>query len=737
MVKKIEAVVEGMTCAACSTRIAKSLNKQEGVLDASVNLAAEKAYIVYDPKKISPDTLIKTVERAGYSLILDKARAMTEEERFRKTRANFIIALIFAGPGALLMLFHMLGWLHLPYWDYIEIVLTLPVLFFSGRHVMKNALLSILSLSPGMDVLIAMGSLASLSTGIMRVFGVPVSNFALVGSMIIAFHLLGKYLEAAAKGKASRAIKALIEFGAKNARVLVDGVETEIPVDQLKIGDIAVIRPGDKIPSDGEVIEGYSAVDESMISGESVPVEKKTGDPVIGSTINGTGVMKIKITKIGRDTFLSQLIRLVEEAQAGKVPIQEFADKVTGVFVPVLVGIAAAVFLFWYFLPDLGDSIMKWGTGWIPWVDPSMNRLSRAVFAAVATLVIACPCALGLATPMAIMVGGGLGARHGILIRNGEAIEMMKDIDTALFDKTGTITEGKPDVAEIFHTPGFDEFTVVLASLEQYSEHPLAGAVREYAKAHALKLTEPEEFRAIPGKGVSGKIGGTMYYAGSPGLMRENGGDLSEFAGALDTANADGLSIICLGSPGMVYGFVTLADKMKPDSKTAIEALKAIGVTPIMVTGDNEKTAKRIAREAGIEHVYSGVLPGQKIDIVNRLKAEGRKVVMIGDGINDAPALKGADVGIAIGTGTDIAIEAGDITLVNGSLTGVERAVRLSRAIFVKIRQNLFWAFFYNLVAIPMAAMGLLHPVIAEAAMAFSSINVILNSLRLNGVKLE
>ncbi|NPV01700.1 MAG: copper-translocating P-type ATPase [Brevinematales bacterium] len=737
MVKKIEVAIEGMTCAACSTRVAKSLNKQDGVIDAAVNLAAEKAYIVYDPKKITTDAMVKTVERAGYRLVLDTKKAPTEEERFRKVRVNFITALIFAGPGALLMLFHMLGWLHLPYWDYIEIILTLPVLFYSGRHVMKSALLSTLSLSPGMDVLIAMGSLASLSTGIMRVFGIPVTNFALVGSMIIAFHLLGKYLEAAAKGKASRAIRALIEFGAKNARVLVDGAEIEIPIEQLRIGDIAVIRPGEKIPSDGEVIDGYSAVDESMISGESVPVEKKAGDPVIGSTINSTGVLKIKITKVGKETFLSQLIRLVEEAQAGKVPIQEFADKVTGVFVPVLVGIAAAVFLFWYFLPDIGDSIMKWGAGWIPWVDPSMNRLSRAVFAAVATLVIACPCALGLATPMAIMVGGGLGARHGILIRNGESIEMMKDIDTALFDKTGTITEGKPEVVEIIHTPGFDGFETALASLERYSEHPLAGAVRDYAKARGLTLSEPEDFAAIPGKGVSAKIGGNMYYAGSADLMLEKCGAIPSFGGAIDSAKEDGLSVIFLGSPGSVHGFAALADKIKPDSKTAIEGLKAIGITPIMVTGDNEKTAKRIAREAGIERVYSGVLPAQKIDIVRQLRAEGRRVVMVGDGINDAPALKGADVGIAIGTGTDIAIEAGDITLVNGSLTGVERAVRLSRAIFVKIRQNLFWAFFYNLVAIPMAAMGLLHPVIAEAAMAFSSINVILNSLRLNGIKLD
>ncbi|OHD57067.1 MAG: hypothetical protein A2Y33_09070 [Spirochaetes bacterium GWF1_51_8] len=736
MKKKIEANVEGMTCAACSARVTKTLLKTNGVFEANVNLAYEKAAILYDPGIVTPEELALAVEKSGYKLVIDKKAELPEEEKLRRARNRFILAVVFTIPGMFLMLVHMFGLFHIPYMSYLEIGFSLPVIFISGRGVLKHAFLSIAGLSPGMDVLIAMGALASLSTGVMGLFGVPVTDFSLVGAMIVTFHLLGKYLEAAAKGKASRAIRALAEYGAKTARVVRDGAEVEIPASGIAVGDIAVVRPGEKIPSDGAVERGDSSVDESMVTGEPLPVEKKAGDNVIGATVNGNGVLYIRITKTGSETFLAQMIRLVEQAQAGKVPIQELADKVTGIFVPVILGISIAVFLLWMLFPAAGDSVVKWAAGWIPWSDPGMNPLSRAVFAAVATLVIACPCALGLATPMAVMVGSGIGARHGILIRNPEAIEKMKDIDTVLLDKTGTITEGKPSVSSADFGGNSDGFDL-LASLEQMSEHPLAGAVRNYAVSRNTKLLPVTDFRAVPGKGVAGKIGGTEYFAGSLVWMTESGSRVDQFREAIENASGEGLSAVCLGSGGTMLGYVLISDKIKPDSREAIRRLKESGITPMMVTGDNERAAKHIAGEAGIDLFYAGVLPGDKIGLVKRLQAEGRRVVMVGDGINDAPALKGADVGIAIGTGTDIAIEAGDITLVNGNLAGVGHAIKLSRAIFAKIKQNLFWAFFYNLIAIPLAALGLLHPVIAEGAMAFSSINVILNSLRLKRIRLE
>jgi Cu+-exporting ATPase len=617
------------------------------------------------------------------------------------------------------------------------VLLALPVLFWVGRKTYRGAWAAVTHGHANMDTLIALGTGASLLTGLATFF-FPVANYAGVAAMIMAIHLTGRYIEETAKGRASQAIRKLLELGAKTAHILVDGEEIEVPIEQVKVGAVMVVRPGEKIPTDGVVIEGQSAVDESMATGESMPVNKRPGDEAIGATVNQEGLLKVEATKVGKDTFLSQVVKLVEECQTSKVPIQEFADKVTGIFVPIVMGIAVLTLLSWVFLPGLMQSLVQLGT-FLPWVNPDVGIITLAIISTVAVLIIACPCALGLATPTALMVGSGMGAENGILIRSGEAIQTMKDIKVVVFDKTGTITKGKPGVTDIIPYNGFDVETVLraAASAEWGSEHPLGRAIVEKAESQALRLAEPEGFQALRGKGVLVTVDGLPVLVGSRRLVAEHGLDPALLEAEMVRLEKEGKTAMLVAIDQKLAGVVAVADTLKEDSVDAIRALHEMGLQTAMITGDNRRTADAIARTVSVDHVLAEVLPDGKVTEVQKLQERFGLVAMVGDGINDAPALTQADVGIAIGTGTDIAIEASDVTLVSGHLSGVVSAIILSRATFRKIEQNLFWAFFYNVVMIPLAVIGWMHPVLAEIAMATSSITVVGNANRLRRVDIR
>ncbi len=582
-----------------------------------------------------------------------------------------------------------------------------------------------------MDTLIAMGTLVALLTGPASFF-VPVANYAGVAAMIMAFHLTGRYVEETAKGRASQAIRKLLELGAKTARIERDGSEIEVHIEEVQVGDLMVVSPGEKIPTDGIIVTGESAVDESMATGESMPVNKHPGDEVIGATVNQEGLLKVEATRIGKDTFLSQVIKLVDECQGSKVPIQEFADKVTGIFVPVVIGIAVLTVLAWVLFPGLMYSLVEAGT-FLPWVTPDLSVLTLAIVSMVSVLVIACPCALGLATPTALMVGSGKGAENGILIRSGEAIQTLKEVQIVVFDKTGTITKGKPEVTDIVPVNSFEKLALLgaAATVERGSEHPLGRSIVEKAEAQGLILTEPTEFQAVRGKGVMASVNGARVLVGSRRLMRDFGIDPSLLEDELVRLENEAKTAMLVAVEDQLAGAVAVADTLKADSSKAIGALHEMGIQTAMITGDNQRTADAIARVVGIDHVLAEVLPDGKVEEVQKLQEKFDQVAFVGDGINDAPALTQANVGIAIGTGTDIAIEASDVTLVRGELTGVVEAITLSRETFKKIRQNLFWAFFYNVVMIPLAVIGWMHPVLAEIAMATSSITVVGNANRL------
>ncbi len=750
--------IEGMHCASCVAAVERSLRKLQGVTNASVNLATETARIEFDPESVSVNDFSKAVSDAGYVMAEPQAEdgsgtekgIETEIERDQSkidaAKRRMITAWALTVPIVLWMLPEMIAGYHFlgkTVFDIGMFVFAGAVLFVPGITTIKSAFKSALHLSPNMDVLITLGTFASLSTGIISIlyeFGIgpAFANFAGVAGMIMAFHLTGRYIETKAKGRASQAIKRLLTLEAKEASVLRAGEEVTLPVSELSLEDIMLIRPGEKVPTDGIVVEGEGSVDESIATGESMPVEKKAGDEVIGATVNTNGFMKVRVTKLGKDTFLNQVIRLVEEAQGSKIPIQAFADRVTAVFVPIVIGIAVLTFAAWILFPDFFSSIAVWASGFLPWVNPAMGATELALFAGIAVLVIACPCALGLATPTALMVGSGIGAQNGILIRKGAAIQIMKDVHTIVLDKTGTITEGKPGVTDIVAAEGYSESQLLAhaASLESASEHPIAQAIIRAAQEKGEPLEYPENFEAAGGKGVKGKIDGNKIVIGTLDYLLSNGINpdriILEKKSELEH---QAKTVILAAENSHTLGLIAVADRIKPDSRTAVSALKQLGMQPVMITGDNERTAKSIAAEAGIDEVIANVLPAQKAEEIKRLQNSGRIVAMTGDGINDAPALTQADVGIAIGTGTDVAIEAGDIVLVQGRLTAAVKAVRLSQATFRKIKQNLFWAFFYNVIMLPLAVIGVMHPVLAEIAMAFSSINVVMNSQRLNRSK--
>ncbi len=744
-VEKIILPIGGMTCASCVAHVEGALSDVPGVVDVNVNLATEKASVSFVPGVVSVQDFKQAVAKTGYEVLDTAAQKEAEEEdqaerKMADARFRMLVSWAFTVPITIWMfaeMFFGIVWPNVTIFNLGMIVLALPVLFWVGGRTYRSGLTAVRHGYANMDTLIALGTGVSLLTGPASFF-FPLANYAGVSAMIMTFHMTGRYVEETAKGRASQAIRKLLQLGAKTARILRDGTEIEVQIDEVQVDDIMIVRPGEKIPTDGMVIEGESAVDESMATGESMPVNKQPDDDVIGSTVNQEGLLKVRATKIGRDTFLSQVIKLVEECQGSKVPIQEFADKVTGIFVPIVIGIALLTFIAWVLISEPMQSLVGVGS-FLPWVNPNLGVITLAIVSTVAVLVIACPCALGLATPTALMVGSGMGAENGILIRTGAAIQTLKDVKIVVFDKTGTITKGRPEVTDVVAVNGSDERTLLrlAASVERGSEHPLGRSIVEKAEAEGLSLGEPKEFKAVRGKGVMASVNGQRILVGSRRLMREQGLDPSPLESSLQVLENEAKTAMLVATDSELVGVIAVADTLKEDSVDAIQELHRIGLQTAMITGDNQRTAEAIARIVGIDHILAEVLPDGKVTEVKNLQERFGLVAFVGDGINDAPALTQANVGIAIGTGTDIAIEASDVTLVRGEITGVVEAINLSRATFRKIKQNLFWAFFYNVAMIPLAVIGWMHPVLAEIAMATSSITVVGNANRLRKVDIH
>ncbi|MFY9285836.1 MAG: heavy metal translocating P-type ATPase [Tissierellaceae bacterium] len=718
-------LIEGMTCAACSTRVEKVLNRLDGVSKASVNLSTNKALVEFPSGAVDVETLIRAVEKAGYKAELEVERDVDREKELREKeikslKTSFIVSAILSIPLFSAMFFHMAGTDNtlssILNNGWFQLVLATPVQFIIGYRFYRGAYNSLRGGGANMDVLIAMGTSAAYFYSLYNLLNGIHEYYFESSAVIITLILLGKTFEAVAKGKTSEAIKKLMGLQPKTARVVRDGQEMDIAIEKLEIGDIIVVRPGERVPVDGVIVEGHSSIDESMLTGESIPVDKTVGDQVVGATINKFGSFKFEAKKIGKDTVLAQIIKLVEEAQGSKAPVQRLADKISGIFVPVVVGIALVTVL--------GFSLIG-------------NNFNTGLINAVAVLVIACPCALGLATPTAIMVGTGKAAENGILIKSGEHLERAHQMDTIIFDKTGTITKGEPEVTDILAFNGIDEDEIlrIAASVEKVSEHPLGQAIVKYAEDKDITLVDTDSFMSLSGKGLRAGFEGKDIYIGNRRLMKENNIDLTGFENEMLRLEEEGKTAMLLSIDGVISGIIAVADKIKETSLEAIKELKAMDLDVYMITGDNERTAKAIAREVGIDNILADVLPENKAEVVEDLKSQGRHVGMVGDGINDAPALAAADVGFAIGTGTDVAMEAADITLMRGDLNGVVTAIRLSHRTMKTIKQNLFWAFFYNSVGIPFSALGFLNPMVAGAAMAFSSVSVVTNSLRLRRFK--
>ncbi|OIO45849.1 MAG: hypothetical protein AUJ31_03115 [Parcubacteria group bacterium CG1_02_39_15] len=709
-----------MHCVSCARNIESRVKKHPGVLTVNVDFVSSKMFVEAEDS-VSDGDLKKTVEELGYKILEEENQGQIEEKKLvEQAKLRAIWALALSVPLMATMVLMYLDMMF-PGQLWVEAILAFIVVYVLGWKAHVSAFRAVRRLYANMDVLISLGATAAFVFGIAAFF-IEVPVFFEIAAFIMAFQLLGRYLEEKAKGKTSEALRELLELGAKTARILVNEREKEVPMEELKVGDIMVVRPGEKIPTDGKVIEGQSSVDESMATGESLPVEKTTGDEVIGSTVNQEGALRVEAIKVGKDTFFAQVVKLVEEAQRSRIPIQEFADKVTSYFVPAVLFIALLTVVVWLILGN-----------WFV-----------AIVAAITVLIIACPCALGLATPTALTVGIGKGAKQGILIRRGEAIELMGKTKIIVLDKTGTLTKGKPAVTDVivFDQTEKGELLRLSASVEKNSEHPLAQAIVKKAQEQEIEISDAKNFKAVFGKGVTAEIEGRKILAGRRILMEENNIDISSAKYALSKLEGEGKTAMLVSDDKKVLGIIAVADTLKEETKQAIGELHKMNYKLMMLTGDNRKTAEAVAKQVGIDDVLAEVLPDEKVDVIKRLQEGGRvKVAMTGDGINDAPALTQADVGIAIGSGSDIAIEAGEITLVRGELGALVESIKLSRATFKTIRQNLFWAFFYNVVAIPVAAFGILAtmlgPIIAAGAMAFSSLSVVSNSLRLRKIKLQ
>jgi len=746
--KQVIIPIEGMTCAACASRIEKVVGRMEGVLKASVNLATEKASIEYDPEQTRISTIKQAIEKLGYKALNIEKKADADHDKLRKEKEiktlwrKFIVSAIFAVPLLYIAMGPMIPGLHLPVPEFIspesnplnyaiaQLILVAPIIA-AGYKFYTVGFRALLQRSPNMDSLIAIGTSAAVIYSLYTTWKIASGSMHMAhegmyfesAGVIITLILLGKSLEAVSKGKTSEAIKKLMGLAPKTAVVIHDGTETEIPIDEVESGDIILVRPGEKIPVDGVVLEGHTSIDESMLTGESIPVEKNAGDKVFAASINKNGMIKFKATRVGGDTALAQIIKLVEDAQSSKAPIAKMADIVSGYFVPAVVLIALISFAGWLIA---GESL----------------EFALTIF--ISVLVIACPCALGLATPTAIMVGTGKGAEYGILFKSGEALETAHKIGTIVFDKTGTITEGKPEVTDIIATPGSskEQLLQIAASVEKGSEHPLGEAIVRHAENQSIEFLEVENFEAIPGHGIKASVEDTDALIGNKKLMDDRNIPLESLEADSDRLADEGKTPMFVALDGRIAGIIAVADVVKENSAKAIEKLHSMGIEVAMITGDNRKTAEAIAKQVGIDKVLAEVLPQDKSEEVKKLQAEGKKVAMVGDGINDAPALAQADIGIAIGSGTDVAMESADIVLMRSDLSDVPTAISLSKSTIRNIKQNLFWAFGYNTAGIPLAA-GLLHifggpllnPMFAAAAMSLSSVSVLTNALRLKRFK--
>lgn len=742
---KVSLPVTGMTCAACARTIQVTLEDTRGVRQADVNFATGRATVVFDPSLVSIDGLVGAIRDVGYDVLEEHdkdeeavadAQEQAHRAEYRAARRKFLVAVAFALPIMVIGMAH----LQFPGVNWVQLALALPVIVYSGAQFYRGAWAAVRHRNADMNTLIAVG------TGVAFAYSVvvtvapgavmhPVHEGVMshapgvyyeVATAIIALVLLGRMLEARARGRTSEAIKRLVHLQPRTALVERGGVEVEVAAREVRRGDVVIVRPGERLPVDGEVVEGVSAVDESMLTGESLPVDKAPGSAVYGGSVNTTGGFRYRATRVGRETTLQQIIRLVQEAQASRAPIARLADVISGYFTPVVIAIAILTFVIWF-------DVM-----------PAGNRFTPALVSFVAVMIIACPCAMGLATPTAILVGTGRGAEKGILIRGGEILERAGHITTVVLDKTGTITTGRPEVTDLVPVPDVapDDLLALAASGERASEHPLAEAIVRAANGRGLLLRPVSEFRALPGLGISAAIGEGRLVIGNQGLMDREGIDTSPLAAEMDHLAQQARTVMWVGLNGRLIGLVGLADTPRPESAGALRRMKAMGLELVMITGDNAATANALARqvapEGGIDRVVAGVLPDRKAQEVKALQADGRVVAMVGDGINDAPALAQADVGIAVGSGTDVAIEAADITLMRNDLNGVAEAVHLSRRTLRVIKQNLFWAFIYNVLGIPIAAGALypftgwlLNPMLAAAAMSFSSVSVLANSLRL------
>jgi len=707
---KTSLTVTGMTCATCSRMVERSLKKVDGVVFAAVNLATETAFVVSE-RDIPREILETAVKNAGYS-VSDERPEDLEKTRYRRIKKNVAVSWLVTAPLMALMVLHMLG-RHVPFYHPLEFLGGALVIFWAGRDSLKGAWIALTHFHANMDVLVVAGSTAAWATSGLAYFGLPVASFGAVGAMIMALHLTGRYIESHLRDKASKEIRSLLSIQAREARVLeADGREIMIPIEAVKEEMVLLVKPGERIPADGAVTEGATSVDESMITGESLPVAKGSGDDVTGGSLNLTGPFRMRTTRVGEDSFLAKMVSLIQEAQGAKVPIQAFADRVTNYFVPGVAVLSLVSAFFWYRGAERFGSFLDGAGQWIPWVTSVRDPVSLAVFAFITTIVIACPCALGLATPMALITGTGAASRKGLIIRNAEAIQTARDVSVVVLDKTGTITEGNPSVAE---TDLSADDLAAAASVEAFSNHPLAKAIAS-ASGERRPVSAVEE---ITGEGVRGTVDGVEYFVGKPG-------DPARY----DEHLSMGRTVVEVRRAGVLAGFLAVEDPLREDAVEGVKRLSAMGITCVMATGDNEKTARAVAARVGIGEVHAGVRPDGKLDLVRQLQARGGKVLMTGDGMNDAAALKGADIGVAVGSGTDLAIDSADIVIVKGGISRLADAVAISRKTFTVIRQNLFWAFAYNVVAIPLAMAALLHPVIAEGAMAFSSISVILNSMR-------
>jgi P-type Cu+ transporter len=733
--EKVEFDISGMTCAACANKIEKKLNKLDGVGKAAVNFALETVLVEYNPNQVSVPEMKEAIKKLGYTLEQKKENAGEQvdhrQKEIEKQQGKFLFSAILSFPllWAMVSHFEFTQFIWLPDMfmnPWVQLALATPVQFVVGKQFYVGAYKALRNKSANMDVLVALGTSAayfySLYLTIISIGSDAhmVELYYETSAVLITLILLGKLFEAKAKGRSSEAIKKLMGLQAKNATVVRNGQEMIIPIEEVLQDDIVFVKPGEKVPVDGEIVEGQSAVDESMLTGESIPVDKTIGESVIGSTINKNGFLKIKATKVGKDTALAQIIKVVEEAQGSKAPIQRLADVISGIFVPIVVGIAIITFLVWFFYINPGE-------------------FADALEKFIAVLVIACPCALGLATPTSIMAGSGRAAEFGILFKGGEHLETTHRLDTIILDKTGTVTNGKPSLTDVILAKGIDEneFLTLVGTAEKNSEHPLAEAIVEGIKEKGINLGSSDTFEAIPGFGIQSTVIGKQLLIGTRRLMAKYSVNIQEILTQMENLEKQGKTAMLVAIDGHYAGIVAVADTIKDTSKEAIARLHNLGLEVVMITGDNTQTAQAIANQVGIKKIIAEVLPEGKAEEVKKLQREGKKVAMVGDGINDAPALATADIGMAIGTGTDVAMEAADITLIRGDLKSIADAIFMSKKTIVNIKQNLFWALAYNCIGIPIAAAGFLAPWLAGAAMAFSSVSVVLNALRLQRIKLR